>query len=256
MKWYAIFIVFIIIACNDPGEEPPDFQPAPDFQTYDDSITIALEVEVPDRKSLDFSTGGIKYLALGDSYTIGSGEKPDNRWPNLLRHRLLENGYPIEAPNILAQIGWTTSNLLSAIDKNDENPEYDMVSLLIGVNNQYRGADINIFKREFVQLLEYSLETAGSRAGLFVLSIPDYGVTPFGAYNPMQISQEIDEYNDFIRRVCYVNRIKFYNITEISRKAGDDLSYLASDLLHPSRKMYEEWVQMIMEDPPEMLIRD
>jgi len=116
--------------------------------------------------------------------------------------------------------------------------------------------NIQIFKKEFLQLLGYSLETAGSRAGVFVLSIPDYGVTPFGAYNPMQISQEIDEYNDFIRRVCYVNRIKYYDITEISRKAGDDLSYLASDRLHPSRKMYEEWVQLIMEDPPEIFISD
>jgi len=255
MRWSIVILVIILFSsCNSDEDDFPYSRYNPvDMNTgtnTDDSQNIDLDVDIPDYHSLDFDKDTIHYLALGDSYTIGTGEKAENRWPNLLSKRMQINGYIFPRPRIIASAGWTTGNLITAIEKQEFDNKYDLVSLLIGVNNQYRGYDFKVFESEFLQLLATGMEMAKSRSGIFVLSIPDYGVTPFGDYAQEQISGEIDEYNEYIQKVCNANEINYYNITEISRKAEGDLSYLVSDQLHPSKKMYEEWIDLLLADPP------
>ncbi len=184
------------------------------------------------------------YLALGDSYTIGEKVSPDHRWPVLLADALNKLGYSFSDPEIIATTGWTTQDLKAGIEKADIDPVYSLVTLLIGVNNQYRGYDIEIFKREFEQLLKRAIELTGSRPDhLLVLSIPDYGVTPFAEEkNPPKISREIHQYNAIKKSITQQYGVSFVDITPISKKAADDSTLLAGDQLHPSGEMYHMWV--------------
>ncbi len=190
----------------------------------------------------------LKYLALGDSYTIGEAVTETGSWPVQLVHKLRQHAIAVDDPRIIATTGWTSGKLLSAIDKENLQSEYHLVSLLIGVNNQYRKHDIDVFRQEFTSLIQKSIFFARKKPeGVFVLSIPDYGVTPFGAdKEPAKIAREIAEYNDLSESICKRFDISFHNITEISKKAVHDKSLLAEDELHPSTKMYEEWVELIL----------
>lgn len=185
-----------------------------------------------------------KYLALGDSYTIGEAVAPDERWPHILQGRLVGEGVKVEMPKIIATTGWTTDELQAAIDKEKPAKEYDLVSLLIGVNNQYRGYPIDQYKKEFESLLLQAIAFAKGRAErTFVLSIPDYGVTPFAASkNPAKIAKELDEYNAMANSICNQYQVAYVDITPGSRKAANEPSLIAEDGLHPSGKMYKEWV--------------
>jgi lysophospholipase L1-like esterase len=187
----------------------------------------------------------IRYLALGDSYTIGQGVAEAFRWPNQLGDSLVARGYTLDTVAIIAQTGWTTANLLQAIENADPSG-YNLVSLLIGVNNQYQGQDFGIFQNEFDSLLEISIALANSADRVFVVSIPDYGVTPFGSSNSEVIGQEIDLYNAYIAERCAALAIPFINITEISRTLGDSPGALAPDNLHPSGSQYSAWVGAIL----------
>lgn len=187
----------------------------------------------------------IKYLALGDSYTIGESVDELERWPNLLAGMLEEKlDSPIDV-TIIAKTGWTTDELMDAVSAARLSDEYDMVSLLIGVNNQYRGYPIKQYRKEFEQLLAQSIQLAeGDKSRVFVLSIPDYGVTPFAREkNPQKIAVEIDQYNNIARQICEKQEITFFDITEISRNAVNDPSLIANDGLHPSGKMYGLWAE-------------
>lgn len=187
----------------------------------------------------------IKYLALGDSYTIGESVDERERWPNLLAEMLEEKlDSPIDV-TIIAKTGWTTDELMDAVSAARLSDEYDMVSLLIGVNNQYRGYPIKQYRKEFEQLLTQSIQLAESdKSRVFVLSIPDYGVTPFAQEkNPQKIAVEIDQYNNIARQICEKQEITFFDITEISRNAVNDPSLIANDGLHPSEKMYGLWAE-------------
>jgi len=258
-KLFAILVLISFTSCSEDEVDVPDSRNYPvNTNTginIDDSQNIVLDIDIPDYHSLNFDKDTIQYLALGDSYTIGSGEKADNRWPNLLSKRMQNNGYIFPRPRIIASLGWTTGNLITAIGRQELDTKFDLVSLLIGVNNQYRGYDFKVFEEELTELLTFCMQNAKSKSGIFVLSIPDYGVTPFGEYGQEQISAEIDEYNQYIQKVCNANSIKFYDVTEISRKADGDLSYLASDKLHPSKKMYEEWIDLLESDLPEIFLQ-
>ena len=191
------------------------------------------------------STETINYLALGDSYTIGQGVQESERWPNQLGEELRELDYDVGEIDIIARTGWTTNNLLRAID-NAEFNEYNLVSLLIGVNNQYQRRPFSSFGTELETLLNFSIETAGTSSRVFVVSIPDYGVTPFGSYNSEMIGREIDMYNEYISDRCQEKGIRFINITEISRELGSSDGALASDNLHPSGNQYKEWTNEIL----------
>jgi len=183
----------------------------------------------------------VKYLALGDSYTIGQGVDTLDRWPNQLSAQLISNGIEVQKTDIIAQTGWRTSNLLNAIG-NTPLDDYNLISLLIGVNNQFWGEPFDIFQSEFDSLLNITIDLVGKER-LFIVSIPDYGVTPFGSNNSENIAEDIDMYNNYIQERCSLEGLAFINITEISRQLGDSEGALASDNLHPSGSQYAKWVE-------------
>jgi len=192
-------------------------------------------------------TQTLSFLALGDSYTIGERVDASERWPVQLAERLRLQGVDIAYTKIVAVTGWTTDELANGIEKADLVTEYDLVSLLIGVNNQYRGYDFSQYEREFAALLQQAIDFAGGKVDrVFVVSIPDYGVTPFGqSKDPETIAMEIDQYNNYAEELARTRGVQYFNITDISREANDDLELVAEDQLHPSGKMYTRWVNKI-----------
>lgn len=195
------------------------------------------------------------YLALGDSYTIGESVGPGERWPVRLAENLNARGCRMADPEIIAQTGWTTGELLNAIGIQDIKNDYGLVSLLIGVNDQFRGLDSTGFRERFIQLLDSAIVYAGGlKERVFVLSIPDYGVTPFGQErDPERIAEEIDQFNAIKERVCRENDVIFIDITDISRRAENEPILIATDSLHPSAKMYSEWVDRALPVVKEMI---
>lgn len=198
----------------------------------------------------------ISYLALGDSYTIGEAVSENQRWPVQLTEKLNEIGIRVEDPLIIAKTGWTTNELQNAIAEKNPGTDYDLVSLLIGVNNQYRGYPIDQYKKEFKELLLQAVAFAdGDTSKVFVVSIPNYGVTPFGIEKGEEkIRQELLVYDAIADSISSLYNIPFINITPISEKAKQDSTYIASDQLHPSGKQYKEWVDLIL--PEVKLILD
>lgn len=195
-------------------------------------------------------TSAVRYLALGDSYTIGDGVADSERWPEQWAKRMNEQGHSINQPvRIIAQTGWTTDELMQAIDDAGETGIYQHVSLLIGVNNQYRGRSINEFKAEFTQLTEKAICLAGNTPQqVFALSIPDWGQTPFGqasGRDTSQISQEIDSFNLAVESICQHLQIGYWDITSITRENSKNPLMHAVDGLHPSELMYEIWVNAL-----------
>ncbi len=206
----------------------------------------------PEMENTFQATDSITYLALGDSYTIGQGVDSPDRWPNQLAYKLTNNGNPIKNTKIIARTGWTTTNLLSSINENSLE-QYDLVSLLIGVNNQYQRKPFSVFQSEFEELLDKAIELSGSEEKVFVVSIPDYGVTPFGSSNSANIALEIDQYNSHIETRCLEREIPFIDITEISRSMGSSNGALASDNLHPSGEQYRRWTEVIYPEVVDLL---
>lgn len=193
------------------------------------------------------------YLALGDSYTIGESVAEEDRFPIQLVRRLNEAGYSISNPKIIAKTGWTTDELMAAIVKEHiEDQTFDMVSLLIGVNNQYRGRDVEVYRREFTELVSMAVKFARNNVkNVFVVSIPDWGMTPFGKKSPKQnISQNINLFNKVNKEVCIKMGILYIDITPDSRLADKDPDLIANDGLHPSAKMYANWVDHIIRELP------
>ncbi|EDM37457.1 hypothetical protein PBAL39_09946 [Pedobacter sp. BAL39] len=191
------------------------------------------------------STGELTYLALGDSYTIGEAVPAAGNFPNQLVGILKNKGLKVAGPKIIAVTGWTTSELQDAIRAEKLNRKFDMVTLLIGVNNQYRGESIDSYKKEFTALLQTAIDFArGDASKVFVVSIPDWGLTPFGknsGRDVAQISKEIDEFNAVNKAISKDRNVSYTDITPASRLAGSDNSLVAEDGLHPSAKMYLDW---------------
>ncbi len=195
------------------------------------------------------------YLALGDSYTIGEGVPEAGRWPVQLAQALRGEGVALDAPRIIATTGWTTDELSTAIDAAPPLGRFDFVSLLIGVNNQYRGRDVGNYLDEFTTLLERAIAFAGGRAErVLVLSIPDWGVTPFAAAqyaqrrgrDAGQIARELDGYNAAARAISQAHGVAFVDITAASRARGGEAQMLAADGLHPSAAMYAQWTALAL----------
>ncbi len=203
--------------------------------------------EEKDKEMMD-QTGKSRFLALGDSYTIGESVPESKRWPVQLTEQLNKASFNFAPPEIIATTGWTTDELQKGIEKVTPVGPYDLVSLLIGVNNQYRGRPLDEYKQQFEQLLKQAIGLAGGDADrVFVVSIPDYGVTPFAANrNPAKIGEEIDLFNAAGREIAQKYGIEFVDITPGSRLAAEDKELLASDGLHPSAKMYADWVELIL----------
>jgi lysophospholipase L1-like esterase len=199
----------------------------------------------------------IKYLALGDSYTIGESVSENERWSVQLADMLNQNGYPTDV-TIIAKTGWTTDELWKGIQATEINHPYDMVSLLIGVNNQYRGRDINEYREQFIFLLNKAIEYAGGDPNrVIVLSIPDWGVTPFANGRDIeQIAKEIDSFNAVNKEETEKANAYYIDITPISRAALNDSSLIAPDGLHPSGKMYAMWAELALPIVLEILTVD
>jgi lysophospholipase L1-like esterase len=187
------------------------------------------------------------YLALGDSYTIGEGVALADNFPYQTVQLLRQEGIMMAAPEIIAATGWTTDELAAAIKQRALLPSYDMVTLLIGVNNQYRGRSVEEYTTEFEGLLQQAIGFAGGKPShVFALSIPDWGVTPFAAErDTAQIALAIDAYNAANARICGDSHIHYVNITEAQRLDGNKDVYLATDKLHPSALEYAKWADQL-----------
>ena len=194
---------------------------------------------------MDAANDTLTYLALGDSYTIGEAVPEDGRWPMQLARGLRESGIELADPRIVATTGWTTDELEWGIDAVEPLGTFDLVSLLIGVNNQYRNRSAVAYSGEFHSLLRRAIKFAHGRADrVLVLSIPDWGVTPFAANDkrdPALIGSEIDAFNAAASAVCAKEGVAFVDITPVSRERGGEM--LADDGLHPSAAMYTLWTQ-------------
>ena len=184
-----------------------------------------------------------RYLALGDSYTIGESVPESERYPVQLAREL-----KMGEPEIIAKTGWTTDELNAAIDKADPHGPYDLVTLLIGVNNQYRGRSADEYRTQFVALLQRAIGFAGGKTkNVVVVSIPDWGVTPFAkGRDRAKIALEIDQFNAINREETLRAGARYVDITPESRQAANDAALVAGDGLHPSGKMYSEWTRMIV----------
>ena len=189
----------------------------------------------------------LSYLALGDSYTIGEGVDVAGRWPVQLAAALRTHGIAIADPRIIATTGWTTDELWTAMDAAEPLGAWDFVSLLIGVNNQYRGRSVDDYVGEFHRLLRRAIALAGDRVDrVLVLSIPDWGVTPFAFASGRDreaIAADLDAYNAAARDLCEAHGVAFVDITGISRDRGGTAEMLADDGLHPSATQYARWAQ-------------
>lgn len=188
----------------------------------------------------------IRYLALGDSYTIGESVAEGERWPNQLAELLKSKDLSTEV-TIIARTGWTTDELWEGMRKVKISPPYNLVSLLIGVNNQYRGRDLQEYREGFVFLLNKAIEyTDGDPNRVIVLSIPDWGVTPFASsLDSKKIAVEINQFNSVNEEESKKAGAHYVDVTPISREAVNDPSLIASDGLHPSEKMYAEWAKRV-----------
>lgn len=187
------------------------------------------------------------YLALGDSYTIGEQVPFADNYPNQTVQLLRKAGHFFSAPEIVAKTGWTTDELETGMNRQVFLPVYDYVSLLVGVNNQYRGRSVDEYAQQFKTLLEKAIQLAGNRTGnIVVLSIPDWSVTPFAAAaDTGKIRAGIDQFNQVNREIASENGIHYIYITDWTREAKTDNSLLAADGLHPSAKEYQRWARVI-----------
>ena len=188
------------------------------------------------------------YLALGDSYTVGESISKKHTWPKQLVDSLKKRNIFLSEPRIIAKTGWTTDELKKAINDSSLDYPYDWVSLLIGVNNQYRGRDLDEFKLQFESLLLEAIAFSGNRKErVFVISIPDWGSMPFAKdRDPNKIAIEIDNFNQIIYEVCAFENIKFIDITPITRNSYSNPNWIAKDSLHPSKEQYSKWVEKII----------
>jgi len=221
MKWiWSIFV--LVTACS-----------------AENSNKTMVEPEIP------IEAGVYRYLSVGDSYTIGESVPENDRWSVILTDLLRKNNVKIANPEIIARTGWTTAELAEGIKSRNPKGPYNIVSLLIGVNNQYRGQSLQRYRTELQDLLQQCVGfTSGQADRVFVLSTPDWGVTPFAkGADQAKIAAEIDTFNQVAKEECGKLGIAFIDITPISRTALNDASMIANDGLHFSGKMYRLWAE-------------
>jgi len=186
-------------------------------------------------------------LCLGDSYTIGQSVSETARFPELTLALLASKEINFSNPDIIARSSWTTDELTKAVESKKLNNSYDAVTLLIGVNDQYRGIDTTIYAQNFESLLLKAVKLASlNNKHVFVMSIPDYSVTPFALnarQTPGQIAADIEMFNQINKRIANQHQVNYIDVTPISKLATNDTELLAQDKLHPSGKMYALWAE-------------
>ena len=191
----------------------------------------------------------VRFLALGDSFTYGESVARDKIWPVQFRDSLMAYGYEFEEMDVIAVTGWRTDELMDSLNNSGSLDRYNLVSLLIGVNNQYQGFPSKEYGPEFRLLLEKAIGIAGSKERVFVLSIPDYAYTPYGqSSNPARISEEVNTFNGISESITRSMGVRYFNITDISREWIHESDLVASDGLHPSARQYSHWVARILAD--------
>lgn len=215
-------------------------------------LLLALSVSACNKGPIQGSSGGVHpeiktYLALGDSYTSGEAVAQSESFPFQLADRLRAGGVKMEVPDVIARTGWMTENLLFALKEERLDEKYDFVTVLIGVNNQYVKRSLTEYRTHFVEILNKAIShSRGGRATVYVISIPDWSVTPFGKLKNSKLeSASVDVYNDVNREEAKNAAVNYIDITAASRIAGTDESYTSIDELHPSAKMYKEWVDKL-----------
>ncbi len=190
----------------------------------------------------------LDYLALGDSYTVGAGVTKKESFPYQLKNRLQTELGSAVRPQIIATSGWRTDDLLNALERQEIDPPYDLVTLLIGVNNQYQGVSFSKYEADFPMLLNKAIAMAGGRANrVVVISIPNWAYTPFGqGFDTEKITSEIDTYNQFAESTATANKVTFVNITDITTQGIEVPELVTTDNLHPSGIAYAKFVERIV----------
>lgn len=191
---------------------------------------------------------GLRYLALGDSYTCGEKVAEGDRFPNLLSKRLRAKGFEMRSPQIIAHTGWTTADLAAALAQAGPQGPFDLVTLLVGVNNQYRGLSLEDYARDFAALTGQAVDLAGSDPSrVIAISIPDWGVMPYASsFDRALIAQKIDAFNAANKKAAIAQGVRYVNITPLTRKAAENPALAAPDGLHPSGKQYQLWLEILL----------
>jgi lysophospholipase L1-like esterase len=231
----------LMISCTKPAANiiPNNIDTTTNMNNNDTTVNTATT-------SVDTTTG-YAWLALGDSYTIGEAVNEDERFPAQTVSLLKNEGLPVTSLQYIATTGWTTINLLDAIAARNPHGPFDIVSLLIGVNDQYRHFDTGSYRIHFTECLQQAIALAGNKIEhVFVLSIPDYSVTPFAQHSDTaQIRKEIDEFNAINKAITLSFNISYTDITPFTREAKTNTSLIAVDGLHPSAKEYAQWADLL-----------
>jgi lysophospholipase L1-like esterase len=227
LRIFFLFLPILVFACNN-----------------DDTLNLPVITPTP------IDSTALQYLALGDSYTIGQQVEIYERFPVQLVDSLRNRGHNMRDAYITARTGWTTRDLQTAIANENFTTTFDLVSLCTGVNNQFQGQTAEQYRQPFRDLLEQAIALAGGDTSkVFVLSIPDYGVTDFAAnMNPPQIAQEIDLFNAINAEIADSLNVTYFDVTPISRQAANDPTLIANDGLHPSGRMYRLWVELMLDE--------
>lgn len=233
---FASFLLLLIASCSVDSPEKP-INPK-------SLLSGTILIPIPETTS-PTTVKEINYLALGDSYTIGQSVCETCRFPEQLKKSLGN----VNSLKIIAQTGWTTTNLISAINTQNPTPNYDLVTLLIGVNNQYQNIPFSVYENEFPELVNKAIALGkGDKNNVIIVSIPDYAYTPYGKQygNQSKISTEIDRYNAFAQKYCLDNNIEFITITDITRQGLLNPLLVATDGLHPTELAYSYFVERIL----------
>ena len=235
----SCFLIFFM-ACNSSNSLDDE-----NLILSDEDINI-VENQNLNSNSLDQTQ--FTLLALGDSYTIGDGVNEEQRWPNQFIQVAYENGVDFTSFRIIAETGWKSYDLINAIASSDFEQKYDYISLLIGVNNQFNSRPVSEFKDDLDNLLIKMNNLKKKNGSILVISIPDWGSTPYGVSsdkNRNEISNEINAFNNILKNFADNNGLKYVDVTEISRRAINEPNLITTDNLHPSGLMYLEWAKKI-----------
>lgn len=228
------------------------------FTRCDNSIIYTNEISdqssteiIDDNNNKNFispNNESYSFLALGDSYTVGEGVSYEESWPSQFVDYALDRGIDFKNPELIAQTGWKTYDLLNAIKSSNLSVKYDFISLLIGVNNQFNSRPLSEFEDDLNEILTEINYLKKGNSKVIVISIPDWGYSPYGSsYDRDRISDEIDQFNNILKKISEQNNLNFVDVTQISRLAIKEPNLIAEDKLHPSGLMYFEWVEKIYE---------
>lgn len=228
------------------------------FARCDNSIIYTNEISdqssteiIDDNNNKNFispNNESYSFLALGDSYTVGEGVSYEESWPSQFVDYAMERGIDFKNPELIAQTGWKTYDLLNAIKSSNLSVKYDFISLLIGVNNQFNSRPLSEFEDDLNEILTEINYLKKGNSKVIVISIPDWGYSPYGSsYDRERISDEIDQFNNILKKISEQNNLNFVDVTQISRLAIKEPNLIAEDKLHPSGLMYFEWVEKIYE---------